>query len=286
MGDLTIRKTRFYAGFTWLAEAARLFAKKLLMWLLMAIALCCTIFVFYGVFALSVTLLDSWVSYHAAIGLGSVVLWILCFPLFGGLLLSAEALDKDNRLPIRNIYAGFRYKFRDLAVLSVCALLLLVLFSLLAEVTMKAIAALLVIGFGLFGFAASEVFSPSFAAIEAVLFFLPHTVNAVFLLLLLAVVWFATALVVLNDKKPLAAILGSLRIFWRNWLSLPLLWLTIGLPIFFLGLEWYRHAENMPDMMLTIFGCYIGLLPILCALLAYVGHRHIVQAREDEKEYN
>ena len=286
MADLTIRKTRFYAGFSWLAEAARLFFKSPLMWLLMTIVLCFMIFVFYSVFSLSVTLLNPEVSYYAAIGLGSAVLWILCFPLFGGLLLSAEALDKDNRLPIRNIYAGFRYKFRDLAVLSVFALLLLALFSLLTEVAMKAIAALLVIGFRLFGFAASEVFSPSFATIETVFFFLPRTVNAVFLLLLLALIWFAITLVVLNDKKPLAAILGSLRIFWRNWLSLPLLWLTIGLPIFFLGLKWYRLAENMPDMMLTFLGCYIGLLPILCALLVYASHRHIVQAREDKKEYN
>ena len=286
MGDLTIRKTRFYAGFTWLAEAARLLAKNPLMWLLISIVLCCTIFVFYGVFALSVALSKPLVSYDAAIGLGLAALWILCFPLFGGLLLSAEALDKDNHLPIRNIYAGFRYKFRDLAILSVCALLLLALFSLLAEVAMKAVAALLVNGFGVFGFVASEAFSPSFAAIENVFFLLPHTVNAVFLLLLFAVVWSAIALVVLNNKKPLAAILGSLRIFWRNWLSLPLLWLTIGLPIFFLGLKWYRLAENMPDMMLTFLGCYIGLLPILCALLVYVGHRHIVQTQEDEEEYD
>ena len=286
MDDLTIRKTRFYAGFSWLAEAARLFLKNPLMWLLMAIVLCFTIFVFYGVFALSVALLGSGVSYYAAIGLGSAVLWILCFPLFGGLLLSAEALDKDNRLPIRNIYAGFRYKFRDLAVLSVCALLLLALFSLLAEVAMKAVAALLAIGFRLFGFVASEVFSPSFATIETVFFFLPRTVNAVFLLLLLAVVWFATALVVLNDKKPLAAILGSLRIFWRNWLSLPLLWLTLGLPIIFLGWKWKQFARHMPDMMLTFLGCYIGLLPILSALLVYVGHRHIVATREDEEKYD
>ena len=235
MGDLTIRKTRFYAGFLWLEAAARLFLKSPLMWLLMVIALCLTIFVFYGVFALSVAPPKSLVSYDAAIGLGLAVLWILCFPLFGGLLLSAEALDKDNRLPIRNIYAGFRYKFRDLAVLSVCALLLLALFSLLAEVAMKAVAALLVNGFGVFGFVASEGLPPSFAAIENLFFLLPHTVNIVFLILLLAVVWSATALVVLNDKKPLAAIRGSLRILWRNWLSLPLLWLTIGLPICFLG---------------------------------------------------
>ncbi len=172
MADLTIRKTRFYAGFSWLAEAARLFLKSPLMWLLMAIALCCTIFVFYGVFALSVTLLNPWISYYAAIGLRLAVLWILCFPLFGGLLLSAEALDKDNRLPIRNIYAGFRYKFLDLAVLSVCALLLLALFSLVWAVAMKAVAALLAIGFRLFGLVASEVFSPSFAAIETGFFFL------------------------------------------------------------------------------------------------------------------
>ena len=286
MGDLTIRKTRFYAGFSWLAEAARLFLKNPLMWLLMAIVLCCTIFVFYGVFALSVALPKPLVSYYAAIGLGLAVLWILCFPLFGGLLLSAEALDKENRLPIRNIYAGFRYKFRDLAVLSVCALLLLALFSLLAEVAIKAIAALLVNGFGVFGFVASEVFSPSFATIENVFFLLPHTLNIVFLLLLFAVVWSAIALVVLNDKTPIAAIRGSLRIFWRNWLSLPLLWLTIGLPIFFLGVKWYRLAENMPDMMPAFLGCYIGLLPIWSALLVYASHRHIVQAQEDEEKYD
>lgn len=286
MADLTIRKTRFYAGFSWLAEVARLLAKNPLMWLLMATVLCCTIFVFYGVFALSVALPKPLVSYDAAIGLGSAALWILCFPLFGGLLLSAEALDKGNRLPILTIYAGFRYKFRDLSVLSMCALLLLALFSLLAEVAMKAIAALLVIGFGVFGFAASEVFSPSFATIENVFFLLRHTVNIVFLLLLLALVWFAIALVVLNDKKPLAAILGSLRILRRNWLSLPLLWLTLGLPIIFLGWKWKQFARHMPDMMLTFLGCYIGLLPILSALLVYVGHRHIVATQEDEEEYD
>lgn len=279
MADLTIRKTRFYAGFSWLAEAARLLAKNPLMWLLMAIVLCCTIFVFYGVFALSVTLLGSGVSYDAAIGLGSAVLWILCFPLFGGLLLSAEALDKDNCLPIRNIYVGFRYKFRDLAVLSVCALLLLVLFSLVWAVAMKAVAILLVAYFApmhpLLGYVMLEGLSPWLAAVSVVFHLIPF-----------AVIWFAPALVVLNDKTPLAAILGSLRIFWRNWLSLPLLWLTIGLPIFFLAVKWYRLAENMPNMMPAFLSCYIGLLPILCALLVYVGHRHIVQAREDEEEYD
>ena len=275
MGDLTIRKTRFYAGFSWLAEAARLFFKSPLMWLLMAIVLCCTIFVFYGVFALSVALLGSGVS----IGLGSAVLWILCFPLFGGLLLSAEALDKDNRLPIRNIYVGFRYKFRDLAVLSVCALLLLALFSLVWAVAMKAVAILLVAYFApmhpLLGYVMLEGLSPWLAAVSVVFHLIPF-----------AVIWFAPALVVLNDKTPLAAIRGSLRILRRNWLSLPLLWLTLGLPIIFLGWKWKQFARHMPDMMLTFLGCYIGLLPILCTLLVYVGHRHIVATREDEEEYD
>ena len=275
MADLTIRKTRFYAGFSWLAEAARLFFKSPLMWLLMAIVLCCTIFVFYGVFALSVALLGSGVS----IGLGSAVLWILCFPLFGGLLLSAEALDKDNRLPIRNIYAGFRYKFRDLAVLSVCALLLLALFSLLWAIAIRAVAILLIAYFApmhpLLGYAMLEGLSPWFAAVSVVFHLIPF-----------AVIWFAPALVVLNDKTPLAAIRGSLRILRRNWLSLPLLWLTLGLPIIFLGWKWKQFARHMPDMMLTFLGCYIGLLPILCTLLVYVGHRHIVATREDEEEYN
>ena len=279
MGDLTIRKTRFYAGFSWLAKAARLFLKSPLMWLLMVIALCLTIFVFYGVFALSVALPKPLVSYDAAIGLGSAVLWILCFPLFGGLLLSAEALDKDNRLPIRNIYAGFRYKFRDLAVLSVFALLLLALFSLLWAIAIRAVAILLIAYFApmhpLLGYAMLEGLSPWFAAVSVVFHLIPF-----------AVIWFAPALVVLNDKTPLAAICGSLRILRRNWLSLPLLWLTIGLPIFFLGVKWYRLAENMPDMMLTFLGCYIGLLQILCALLVYVGHRHIVATREDEEKYD
>lgn len=279
MDDLTIRKTRFYAGFSWLAEAARLLAKNPLMWLLMAIVLCCTIFVFYGVFALSVTLLGPEVSYYTAIGLGLAVLWILCFPLFGGLLLSAEALDKDNRLPILNIYAGFRYKFRDLAILSVCALLLLALFSLLWAIAMKAVAILLIAYFApmhpLLGYVMLEGLSPWFAAVSVIFHLIPF-----------AVIWFAPALVVLNDKTPLAAIRGSLRILRRNWLSLPLLWLTIGLPIFFLGVKWYRLAKNMPDMMLTFLGCYIGLLPILSALLVYVGHRHIVATREDEEKYD
>lgn len=224
---------------------------------------------------MSVALLGSGVS----IGLGSAVLWILCFPLFGGLLLSAEALDKDNRLPIRNIYAGFRYKFRDLAVLSVCALLLLALFSLLWAIAIRAVAILLIAYFApmhpLLGYAMLEGLSPWFAAVSVVFHLIPF-----------AVIWFAPALVVLNDKTPLAAIRGSLRILRRNWLSLPLLWLTLGLPIIFLGWKWKQFARHMPDMMLTFLGCYIGLLPILCTLLVYVGHRHIVATREDEEEYD
>lgn len=42
----------------------------------------------------------------------------------------------------------------------------------------------------------------------------------------------------------------------------------------------------MPDLMPAFLGCYIGLLPILSALLVYVGHRHIVATREDEEEYD
>ena len=279
MNDLTIHKTRFYAGFSWLAEAVRLLAKNPLIWLLMAIVLWCTIFVFYGVFALSVTLLGSEVSYYTAIGLGLAVLWILCFPLFGGLLLSAEALDKDNHLPILTIYAGFRYKFRDLAILSVCALLLLALFSLLWAIAIRAVAILLIAYFApmhpLLGYVMLEGLSPWFAAVSVIFHLIPF-----------AVIWFAPALVVLNDKTPLAAIRGSLRILRRNWLSLPLLWLTLGLPIIFLGWKWKQFARHMPDMMLTFLGCYIGLLPILCALLVYVGHRHIVATQEDEEEYD
>ena len=279
MNDLTIHKTRFYAGFSWLAEAVRLLAKNPLIWLLMAIVLCCTIFVFYGVFALSVTLLGSEVSYYTAIGLGLAVLWILCFPLFGGLLLSAEALDKDNHLPILTIYAGFRYKFRDLAILSVCALLLLALFSLLWAIAIRAVAILLIAYFApmhpLLGYVMLEGLSPWFAAVSVIFHLIPF-----------AVIWFAPALVVLNDKTPLAAIRGSLRILRRNWLSLPLLWLTIGLPIIFLGWKWKQFARHMPDMMLTFLGCYIGLLPILCALLVYVGHHHIVATQEDEEKYD
>ena len=60
----------------------------------------------------------------------------------------------------------------------------------------------------------------------------------------------------------------------------------LGLPIIFLGWKWKQFARHMPDMMLTFLGCYIGLLPILCALLVYVGHRHIVQTQEDEEEYD
>ena len=51
----------------------------------------------------------------------------------------------------------------------------------------------------------------------------------------------------------------------------------------FLRVKCYRLAENMPDMMSAFLGCYIGLLPILCALLVYVGHRHIVATQEDEE---
>ena len=274
MAGLTVFKTKFYAGFVWLVEAARLFLKSPFMWFIIAIGLCLTITIFYGVWALFVTLLKAFsVSYTTAILMGLVVLWLLSFSLFGGLLLSAKALDKDNDLMAVNIFAGFKNKFRDLSVLSVCVLLLLIAFSFLISIILKVIASLIVAYFGMFGLVILESLALFFKFIHAVPFFIVFTI-----------IWFAPALVVLIDQKPLAAIRNSLYIFRRNWFPLLLLWLPFGMPFIMKEFKWRQLLFKMGDAVFAFLGFSIGLLPIFFSLLVYISCRSIVDIQQNNGE--
>ena len=205
--------------------------------------------------------------------MGLVVLWLLSFSLFGGLLLSAKALDKDNDLMAVNIFAGFKNKFRDLSVLSVCVLLLLIAFSFLISIILKVIASLIVAYFGMFGLVILESLALFFKFIHAVPFFIVFTI-----------IWFAPALVVLIDQKPLVAIRNSLYIFRRNWFPLLLLWLPFGMPFIMKEFKWRQLLFKMGDAVFAFLGFSIGLLPIFFALLVYISCRSIVDIQQNHGE--
>lgn len=264
MANLTIHKTKFYAGLLWLVEVGRLFIKSPIKWLIIAICLAITIAAAYFSWAFLVILFFK-SSYIASIFVGLFVLWIFSFLLFGGLLLSAQSLDEDDDLLIHYLYSGFYYKFRDLMIVSVCSILIIIGVTFLSSMMMGYILKLIVYLLGIFGLLLISQYQ-----------FYSILVAAIFMLFPFSVLWFAPALVVFNDKSPLRAIYDSLRIFMRNWLSLSLLWLFIGVPSIMIGLKWKRLIRESSDAILASLGFSVGLLPIFFALLVYVSYRQII----------
>jgi len=196
-GNISSRIVPAGNGWQWIADAWRLFKPQAATWVLV-----------FVVFLLIVLALG-WLR-----PVGNLLMALLGPILFGGLMLGARACDQGGKLEIGHLFAGFREKTVNLALVGV--------FNVVASLAVLLLVGLLM-GFGagmgamMGGMTGSET-GPAVGAMAGMSFsMLAGTLVAMALSLpIAAAVWFAPALVVFRNAAPLEALTTSFFACLRN----------------------------------------------------------------------
>ncbi|HXZ91294.1 MAG TPA: BPSS1780 family membrane protein [Burkholderiales bacterium] len=173
-------------GWTWITEAFSLFRQQPVVWILIVI-----IFV-----AMSVAL-------SAIPVLGRLAVQLLTPVFTGGIMLGCRAMDEGGEMGVGSLFAGFSVNGGRLALLGLASMAAVAVVLLLVGLVLGMGGALL--GFG--GNAASVAFTTTLLAMLIVL--------ALTLPIYMAL-WFAPALIALNDLTIGAALAASFRGCLRN----------------------------------------------------------------------
>lgn len=225
-------------GWEWIAEGFALFKKQPGIWILIVIA-----FV-----ACSVAL-----AFIPVIGALANVLLVQVF--MGGLMLGARALDHGEELEIGHLFAGFSRNTGDLVVLGVLALVGWIV---------ACIPAIVIMGGGAF---VAMLFGASSAAAGAGalgLSFMLAMLSALALAVpLYMALWFAPALIVFNNLKPVEA----MRVSFFGCLKNIVPFLLYGVVMLVLCV-----VAAIPIML-----GYLMLGPVIIASI-YTGYRDIFTA--------
>lgn len=192
------------AGWTWIAQGWTLFAKAPLMWVISMVIL------FVVMIAVNLVPL-----------LGALAFQVVQAVFVGGLMVACRSLETGGDFDLEHLFAGFRKRFIPLAVVG---LLLLVGWVVIMLV------------FGLFvGFSVVGAFLTGDP--EAVMASIMASMGVILLgtlvmlglsVPLMAAYWFAPALVMMHDMKPLAAMKASFFACFRNFVP----FLVYGLVMF------------------------------------------------------
>jgi len=219
-------------GWDWIVEGFTLFRKQPGMWILMTVALG-VLFVLLGM----IPLLGSFAS-------------ALLFPIFGGgLMLGCRELDQGGAFEFEHLFAGFRQKTGDLAMVGA--------FNLFGWVVIFfAVAA--VVGGGVFMGVMRGGIQGAGMSIASMLIAL--LLVAGLSMPLYMATWFAPALIVLDGVSAGAALKASLFACFRNWM--PFLLYSVVLLV--LGV-----VAVIPAGL-----GYLVLVPVLTASV-YVAYRDI-----------
>ncbi len=266
MANLTIHKTKCYTGLLWLVEAGRLLIKSPIKWAIMAICLVAMILVAYFAWNFLAERFFQ-PSSEMRVFVGLFFAWIWGFLLLGGLLVSAQSLDKKGHFFIYQLFAGIYSQFRDLVMSSIYSFFITMTVFLLFGITINMVLKILVIVLVILGFDSIERYDPYFTFLLMVFMLMPFTI-----------MWFTPALVVFADKKPWRAIYDSLRIFMRRFLTLSLFWLSVGyLLLIMVDWKWVEpwiyHASYTT---LALSGLAVGVGVIFLVLVVYVSYRQII----------
>jgi hypothetical protein len=186
------------AGATWWAEGWRMFRSHVGTWVGIVLVY----------FVVSLLL-------NAVPHIGAVAEWLLTPVFLGGIMLGCDALQRGQPLRLSHLFDGFKGPhFVSLLLVGVFNLAL----CLLAIVVGGAV---LVAGIGMSGLLnfANLATDPwqMWRTLGFTYFSLIALAATAFAVIAMAN-WFAPALIVLRDAKPLAAMLASLRACMRNWL--------------------------------------------------------------------
>lgn len=183
------------AGWTWVAEGWKLFARAPLMWIVAVII----------VFVLAVIV--SLVPF-----IGSLAFQVVQPVLAGGFVLACRSIEKGGEFELEHLFAGFTRRFGPLAIVG--------LIFLAGWIAIALVFALLV-GFSLLGAFMSgdpEAVAASVAA-SWMTILLATLVMLGLMVPLLAAYWFAPALVMIHDMAPVAAMKASFVACLRNFFT-------------------------------------------------------------------
>ena len=175
---------------------------------------------------------------------GNLALNILFPVVTGGLMLGCDALMDDRPLEISHLFAGFKEKLGPLAMVGALYL---------AGIVAIGIGFALAFGFGMIANVAGWrglALNPIAVAIIVLGF-------SIFMIPLVMAIWFAPALVVFHDEKPLAAMKQSFQGSYKNMMpfllygvAASLLFVVAMLPVF-LGL-----LILAPTMIASVYASY------------------------------
>jgi hypothetical protein len=186
------------AGWTWIAQGWRLFARAPVMWIVTLILLL--------IIAFALALVPF---------LGHIVLQVLTPVFVGGLMLACAAIESTGNFELGEIFGGFRTRFGALAAVG--------LIFFLGQVVIFVVC-IAIVGFGtIAGIFGMLVSGDTENAAQAVLatgasIVLATLVAAALYVPLLAAVWLAPALVVMHGVGPVRAMGASFSACLRNFL--------------------------------------------------------------------
>jgi hypothetical protein len=198
------------AGATWWTEGWRIFRSQFGTWIGIVFA--------YFVFSLLL---------NAVPHIGAVADWLLTPVFIGGIMLGCDAMRRGQPLRLSHLFDGFKGPyFVPLLLVGVFNLAL----CLLAIVVGGAVLAAGIGMSGLLNFANLATDPWQMWRTLGLTYFSLIALAATALTVLAMANWFAPALIVLRDTKPLGAMLASLRACLRNWLPF-LVYGVIGIVI-------------------------------------------------------
>jgi uncharacterized membrane protein len=233
----------------WIGEGWRLFARAPLMWLLAMLIL----FLF--------SIIISIVPF-----IGSAVVQVLNPVYNAGLSVACRSLERGGEFEMEHLLAGFRTRFRPLAIVGLLFLAGMVVILLV----FAAAAGFSVIGAFLSGAATPEDL-PSVVASSAMSILLGLLVALLLWVPLLAAYWFAPTLVMLNDVPPAKAMKASFSACFRNFIP----YLVYGLVMLAIGI-----VAALPTILVPFVGWLVSVVAFVVIYIvnvtaAYAAYRDI-----------
>ena len=239
------RKVAWGEGASWIGRAWRMFMLRPWLWIGMV----------FVMFLIQMAL--------SLIPFVSIVANLLPLFFVGGFMLSCDALQEGGELEFGYLFSGFKYKFNELAVLT----LLYILFVFVAVIVAGILLAVFAAGMDWNEFSAAIRNSGAPDMSFVLLMVLFGLIVLLFVIPLVMMVWFAPALITLHDVPPFEAMKMSFKGCLRNmgaFVVNALVWLGAGIVV---GLVFVLlavlFAGGVSGLGSDTGGVVVGLLVLL-----------------------
>lgn len=206
------RKVAWGEGVSWIGRAWRMFMLRPWLWIGMVFVM---------------DLIQAALSFIPFV---SIVANLLPLFFVGGFMLSCDALQEGGELEFGYLFSGFKYKFNELAVLT----LLYILFVFVAVIVAGILLAVFAAGMDWNEFSAAIRNSGAPDMSFVLLMVLFGLIMLLFVIPLVMMVWFAPALITLHDVPPFEAMKMSFKGCLRNmgaFVVNALVWLGAGIVV-------------------------------------------------------